>query len=219
MDLQIFLDNLPFLLEGLTNTLLLSIGCLVISIVVGTIVGLVRTTKNLLSRNLARLYIDLFRGLPIIVTLFMTFFLLPELNIMLNSYFSAVAGLSVWCSANIAEVVRGAIQSIPLTQTEAGLSLGLSPFQSMRYIIFPQAIRRMLPSLISLLANLIQATSLSVLIGNMELLKTAQLIIERVEIMEGTSVAFMFFTAILIMYFIICYPLSLLAQRLEKVYR
>src|SRR5690625_7496424 len=98
----------------------------------------------------SKLYIDLFRGLPIIVTLFMTFFLLPELNIMLNSYFSAVAGLSVWCSANIAEVVRGAIQSIPLTQTEAGLSLGLSPFQSMRYVVFPQAIRRMLPSLISL---------------------------------------------------------------------
>lgn len=149
----------------------------------------------------------------------MTFFLLPELNIELNPYFSAMAGLSVWSSANIAEAVRGAIISIPPTQTEASLSLGLKPLQTMRYVIFPQAVRRMLPSIISLLANLVHATSLSVLIGNMELLRTTQLIIERVEIMEGIPVALLFYTVILLMYFVICYPLSMLAKRMENVYQ
>lgn len=217
--MDILLANLPLLINGLVSTITLSISCLVLSVAAGVVIGLLRTTKNAISAGFAKIYIDLFRGLPIIVTLFMTFFLLPELNIKLNPYFSAMVGLSVWCSANIAEAVRGAIQSIPPTQTEASLSLGLKPLQTMRYVILPQAIRRMLPSIISLLANLVHATSLSVLIGNMELLKTAQLIIERVEIMEGIPVAFLFYTVILFMYFIICYPLSILSKRMEKVYR
>lgn len=217
--MDILLANLPLLLRGLVSTILLSISCLLLSLVIGTIIGFLRTTKNFFVSGFARIYIDLFRGLPIIVTLFMTFFLLPELNIELNPYFSAMAGLSVWSSANIAEAVRGAIISIPPTQTEASLSLGLKPLQTMRYVIFPQAVRRMLPSIISLLANLVHATSLSVLIGNMELLRTTQLIIERVEIMEGIPVALLFYTVILLMYFVICYPLSMLAKRMENVYQ
>lgn len=217
--MDILLANLPLLLRGLVSTILLSISCLLLSLVIGTIIGFLRTTKIFLVSGFARIYIDLFRGLPIIVTLFMTFFLLPELNIELNPYFSAMAGLSVWSSANIAEAVRGAIISIPPTQTEASLSLGLKPLQTMRYVIFPQAVRRMLPSIISLLANLVHATSLSVLIGNMELLRTTQLIIERVEIMEGIPVALLFYTVILLMYFVICYPLSMLAKRMENVYQ
>ncbi|HLR69344.1 MAG TPA: amino acid ABC transporter permease [Virgibacillus sp.] len=216
--MDILLENSPLLLKGLVSTITLSISCLLLSVVAGTIIGVLRTTRNVIVLNLAKLYINLFRGLPILVTLFMTFFLLPEFNIELNPYFSAMAGLSVWCSANIAEAVRGAIQSIPPTQTEASLSLGLKPLQTMRYVILPQAVRRMLPSIISLLANMVHATSLSVLIGNMELLKTAQLIIERIEVMQGIPVALMFYFVILLMYFVICYPLSLLSKRMEKAY-
>ncbi|GKU83503.1 ABC transporter permease [Niallia sp. NCCP-28] len=165
---------------------------------------------------LARGYAELFRGLPLVITLFMVFFILPEFGIQVNSFMSAMLALSVWSSANISIAVRGAIQSIPPTQIEASLSLGLSNFQTMRFVILPQAFRRVLPSIISLISNLIQSTSLSVLIGNTDFLKSAQILIERVEIMEGGAIAFQVYAFVIVVYFIICYPLSILAKKMEK---
>lgn len=185
----------------------------------GILVGVLQTVKSALVAAAARGYAELFRGLPIVITLFMVFFILPELGIRVNSYISAMIALSLWSSANISVAVRGAIQSIPPTQVEASHALGLSSVQTMVYVILPQAFRRMLPSVIGLLSNLIQSTSLSILIGNMDFLKSAQLVIERVEILEGGSIAFQVYTLVLVVYFVICYPLSLLSRRLERSYR
>lgn len=201
------------------KTLLLSVSCLMLSLIVGIIVGVLQTVKSRIVVILSRAYAELFRGLPIVITLFLVFFLLPEVGIRINNYLSAMFALSVWCSANISVAVRGAIQSIPPTQFEASASLGLNQFQTMRYVILPQAVRRMLPSVIGLMSNLIQSTSLSILIGNREFLKSAQLLIERVEILDGVAIAFQVYTLVLVVYFIICYPLSLLAKRLEQSYR
>lgn len=198
------------------KTLQLSASCIVIALVVGVIAGVMQTSKKVVIYSLARGYAELFRGLPIVITLFMVFFILPEVGIRVNSYISAMIALSLWSSANISVAVRGAIQSIPPTQVEASLSLGLSQFQTMRYVILPQAFRRMLPSIIGLLSNLIQSTSLSILIGNVDFLKSAQLIIERVEILQGVAMAFQMYTVVLVVYFIICYPLALLSRRMEK---
>ncbi|MFS0724335.1 amino acid ABC transporter permease [Paenibacillus sp. 1P07SE] len=183
------------------------------------IAGVLQTTKIKAVSMIANGYAELFRGLPIVITLFLVFFLLPEFGIQINSYLSAMIALSLWGSANISVAVRGAIQSIPPTQTEASYALGMSFVQTMRYVILPQAIRRMLPSVIGLMSNLIQSTSLSVLVGNLDFLKTAQLIIERVELMQGLSIAMQMYLIVLAVYFVICYPLSLLAKRLERVYR
>ncbi|UUZ92658.1 ABC transporter permease subunit [Paenibacillus sp. P25] len=122
-------------------------------------------------------------------------------------------------SANISVAVRGAIQSIPPTQIEAAQALGLSGFQTMMYVVLPQAFRRILPSVIGPLSNLVQSTSLSVLIGNLDFLKAAQLVIERVEILEGASIAFQVYTLVLAIYFVICYPLSMLSKKMEQRYR
>ncbi|WP_134703745.1 amino acid ABC transporter permease [Ammoniphilus sp. YIM 78166] len=198
------------------KTLQLSVSCIVIALVVGVLVGVMQTSKQMVIFSIARGYAELFRGLPIVITLFMVFFILPEVGIRVNSYISAMLALSLWSSANISVAVRGAIQSIPPTQVEASLSLGLSQLQTMRYVILPQAFRRMLPSIIGLLSNLIQSTSLSILIGNVDFLKSAQLIIERVEILQGAAIAFQMYTVVLVVYFVICYPLSLLSRRMER---
>lgn len=204
------------LLDGLVRTLLLSVSCIVIALIIGAIIGIMQTSKRVLTRSVAKGYAELFRGLPIVITLFLVFFILPEAGIEVNSYISAMIGLSLWSSANISVTVRGAIQSIPPTQVEASLALGMSSLQTMRYVIFPQAFRRMIPSIIGLISNLVQTTSLSVLIGNMDLLKSAQILIERVEILEGGAIAFQVYSLLLVVYFIICYPLSLLSRKMEK---
>ncbi|MFB5674213.1 amino acid ABC transporter permease [Paenibacillus terreus] len=217
--MEVLSKNLNFLLDGLINTILLSLSCLGIALVLGIIVGVLQTAHNRTVSMLMKGYAELFRGLPIVITLFLVFFLLPEMGIEVNNYVSAMIALSLWSSANISVAVRGAIQSIPPTQTEAGLALGLSPVQIMRYIILPQAVRRMLPSVIGLMSNLVQSTSLSVLIGNLDFLKSVQLVIERVELMQGLSIATQMYTLVLAVYFVICYPLSMLAKRLERAYR
>ncbi|MFT8322491.1 MAG: amino acid ABC transporter permease [Bacillus sp. (in: firmicutes)] len=211
------MKNFEFLLEGLMKTLLLSVCCIIIALILGVIIGALQSSrkKNIVS-VLARGYAELFRGLPLVITLFMVFFILPEFGIQVNSFISAMLALSVWSSANISIAVRGAIQSIPPTQVEASLALGLSNFQTMRFVILPQAFRRVLPSMISLISNLIQSTSLSVLIGNTDFLKSAQILIERVEIMEGGTIAFQVYAFVIVVYFIICYPLSILAKKMEK---
>jgi polar amino acid transport system permease protein len=214
--LGIILVNLPFLLKGLLNTILLSIVCLIVSMLFGILFGVLRTVKNPVIFWISKIYVEVFRGLPVMVTLFLIFFTLPVIGIHINTFFSAMIGLSLWTSANIAETVRGSIQSIPPAQTEASYSLGLNYVQTMRYVILPQAARRMLPSVIGLLSNLVQATSLTVLIGNLELLKSAQLIIERIEVMNGISIAFVIYGVVLIGYFILCYPLSIWSKKLEK---
>jgi polar amino acid transport system permease protein len=214
--LGIILVNLPFLLKGLLNTILLSIVCLIVSMLFGILFGVLRTVKNPVIFWIAKIYVEVFRGLPVMVTLFLIFFTLPVIGIHINTFFSAMIGLSLWTSANIAETVRGSIQSIPPAQTEASYSLGLNYMQTMRYVILPQAARRMLPSIIGLLSNLVQATSLTVLIGNLELLKSAQLIIERIEVMNGISIAFAIYGVVLVGYFIVCYPLSIWSKKLEK---
>lgn len=214
--MEILISNSPLLIKGLINTILLSVCCLMLSLIVGIIVGSLRTMEQFIVIWLSKVYIDVFRGLPLIVTLFLIFFILPIIGIQINTFLSATVGLSLWASANVAETVRGAIQSISPTQTEASYSLGLNYWRTMRFVIIPQATRRMLPSIIGLLTNLIQATSLTVLIGNMELLKSAQLIIERMEVMGGVSVAFLFYGIVLAGYFVLCYPLSKLAKKLEK---
>lgn len=217
--MEVLSKNLNFLLDGLINTILLSLSCLGIALVLGIIVGVLQTAHNRTVSMLMKGYAELFRGLPIVITLFLVFFLLPEMGIEVNNYVSAMIALSLWSSANISVAVRGAIQSIPPTQTEAGLALGLGPVQIMRYIILPQAVRRMLPSVIGLMSNLVQSTSLSVLIGNLDFLKSVQLVIERVELMQGLSIATQMYTLVLAVYFVICYPLSMLAKRLERAYR
>lgn len=209
-------ESFPFLVEGFINTIWLSICCVVMSIILGVIIGILRSLDQKIILTITKFYITVFRGIPSLVILFLVFFIFPAVGIHISSFLSAVVGLSLWGSANVAESVRGSIQSITKGQTEASYALGLNYPQTMRYVILPQATKRILPSIIGILTNLIQSTSLTVLIGNVEFLKSAQITIERIEMSGESSVVFILYTFVLLGYFIICYPLSLWSRNLEK---
>jgi polar amino acid transport system permease protein len=209
------IESLPFLLKGFVNTIWLSLCCVVVSVIIGVVIGVCRTLEQTVIRLLSKIFIDVFRGIPTLVVLFLVFFLLPVMGIQISNFLSAVVGLSLWAIATVAEVVRGSIQSIPKSQTEVSYALGMNYPHTMVYVILPQATKRAIPSIIGILTNLIQSTSLTVLIGNLEFLKTAQITIERVE-MTGQHIAFMLYAFVLIGYFLICYPLSLWSRNLEK---
>ncbi|MFJ5768914.1 amino acid ABC transporter permease [Psychrobacillus sp. NPDC093180] len=209
-------ESFPFLVEGFINTIWLSICCVVMSIILGVIIGILRSMNQKVILAITKFYITVFRGIPSLVILFLVFFLFPAIGIHISSFLSAVVGLSLWGSANVAESVRGSIQSITKGQTEASYALGLNYAQTMRYVILPQATKRILPSIIGILTNLIQSTSLTVLIGNVEFLKTAQITMERIEMSGESSVVFILYTFVLLGYFIICYPLSLWSRNLER---
>ncbi|EKN66436.1 amino acid ABC transporter permease [Neobacillus bataviensis LMG 21833] len=210
------IESFPFLMKGLLNTIWLSICCVLASIIFGVLIGIIRTIENRITSIITKIFITIFRGIPSLVVLFLVFFLLPTLGIHISSFLSAVIGLSLWGSANVAEAVRGSIQSIHKGQTEASYALGLNYPLTMRYVILPQATKRVLPSIIGILTNVIQSTALTVLIGNVEFLKSAQIQIERIEMSGQSSVVFILYAVVLIGYFLICYPLSLWSRNLEK---
>ena len=174
------------------------------------------------SRWLIRLYIEVFRGLPIIVTLFLVYYGLPPISPALQfSPLNATAiALVLWGSAQVAEASRGAVGSIPGEQHEAAAALGFGWVGRHRYVILPQALRRLLPPLVSLLVNIIQNTTLAGVIGGLELLSAAQRQNERVAavppIGTGQIHALEIFLGIAVLFFLISFPLTRLAAYLER---
>ncbi|MGH9067424.1 MAG: amino acid ABC transporter permease [Acidimicrobiales bacterium] len=201
---------------GLETTVLLAVVTIAVSIVVGTVIGTFLTVPSRLARLPLRLYVEVWRGLPIIVTLFFVFFALPIIGFHVNTFGAAAIGLSLWGTANVAEIVRGAVQSIPSGQSEAAAALGFRWAQRMRYVVLPQAARRTLPPMVSLLTNLTQATTLGVVIGLLEVLEASQRSIERLLVGTGNSHAIAILGAVLVIFFVICFPLTVLSRWLER---
>jgi polar amino acid transport system permease protein len=201
--------------QGLRDTVLLSVLTIVVSVVVGIIFGSMLTLPVAAARLPVRAYVEVWRGLPVILTLFFVFFALPAMNVRLSAFAAACLGLSLWASANVAEIVRGAVQSIQPGQFQAARALGFSWPRAMAYVILPQSVRRMLPPLVSFLTNLIQCTSLAAIIGGFELLQSARHSIERLTVETGNSEAIPILAAVMLVYFVLCFPLSQVARRLE----
>ena len=164
------------LLEGLKGMLRVAVVSLIGSTVIGVVLGTLLTIHFRPSRILIRLYIEVFRGLPIIVTLFLVYYGLPPLSPSLQ--FSPLTATSIalvlWGSAQVAEASRGAVGSIPREQHEAAAALGFGWVGRHRYVILPQALRRLLPPLVSLLVNIIQNSTLAAVIGGIELLQAGK---------------------------------------------
>ncbi len=181
---------LPALLQGALITLQLTAASVALGSIGGVALGIARLSKfkflgiRLLSLA-ARVYIDFFRGTPLLVQLFMIYFGVPPLvrsigiDFTFNQWSAAIVGLSLNSAAYLAEIVRAGIQSIEAGQKEASESLGLGPTQTMRYVIFPQALRRMIPPLGNEFITLLKDTSLVAIIGYQELFRQGQLIVAR----------------------------------------
>jgi His/Glu/Gln/Arg/opine family amino acid ABC transporter permease subunit len=204
---------------GLKETLRIAAFAVVGSTVIGIVLGTLMTIRFWASRALIRLYVELFRGLPIVVTIFLVYYALPGAPVIhhrFSPFTGAAIGLTLWGSAQVAEATRGAVQSIPREQHEAAAALGFGWVGRHRSVILPQALRRLLPPLVSLQANVIQNTTIASLIGVTELLATGQRSVERLQFTSPESHAFAIYGAIMVGFFLISFPLTRLAIFLER---
>ena len=207
---------------GLPGTLRIAAFSLVASLVVGVVLGTLLTIRFQPSRALIRLYVEVWRGLPIIVTIFIVFFVFPVAGhqFEFDPFTSATVGLSLWGSAQIAEATRGAVQSIPREQHEAAAALGFGWVGRHAFVILPQAFRRLLPPVVSLLVGIIQNTTLASVIGASELLTTGKQQVERITSPPPAGIgeihAIEIYGAVMVVFFLISFPLTRLAIFLER---
>ena len=208
--------------EGLPNSLRIAAIAIVASTLIGMLLGTLITINFLPSRLAIRFYIEVWRGLPLIVTIFIVFFWLPALSDSLR--FEAVTagaiGLSLWGSAQVAEATRGAVQSIPREQHEAAAALGFGWLGRHTYVIVPQSFRRLLPPLVGLLVGIVQNTTLASVIGASELLSAGTRSVERLTFPPPSGIgeihALEIYGAVAVLFFVISYPLILLSNYLER---
>ncbi|KUJ36857.1 amino acid ABC transporter permease [Streptomyces sp. NPDC093228] len=205
-----------YLAGGLRETALLALVSIAASLLVGILLGALLTLPSKPVRAVVRAYVEIWRGLPIIIILFLIFFVLPIIGVRVNTFIAAAIGLSLWGSANVAEVVRGAVQSVPRGQAEAAAALGFSWTGRMRHVLLPQAARRALPPLIGLVVNLTQQTSLAAVIGLVDILEASQRSIERLTLSGGSTHAVPILGAVLAVFFVICLPLTMLSRWYER---
>lgn len=215
--LQIFEgENLWRLLGGLMVSLRIAFAAVGISLVGGVLMGMAMNSKSVLLKGLCRIFLESVRIVPQLAWLFIFYFEMTKVfHLHLPAELASVIVFSLWGTAEMGDLVRGAITSLPAHQRESGLAVGLTKVQLYRYIILPQAVRRLLPPAINLVTRMIKTTSLVVLIGVIEVLKVGQQVIE-VSIFSNPQASFWVYGFIFFLYFIVCWPVSVLAKWLEN---
>jgi polar amino acid transport system permease protein len=205
----IYRNRIP-ILSGLWITVQLAVIVIIAGTLIGLLVGLALTYGPRWLRTIVRVYVDLIRGIPMLVTIFVIFYGLPIVLRMDAGAFESVAlALSLFAGAYMAEIVRGAVTSIPKSQDEAGKSIGLTFWPRMQYVILPQAIRRALPPWVNLCVEIIKGTSLVSLVSVTDLMWSTTKLIER------THEPIPFYLTTGTIYFAICFTLSRFALRYE----
>ncbi len=208
--------NMLRLLQGLWVAVKISLVSIVISLPLGVVVGYLMTLKNKVVRAIFRVYLEIVRIMPQLVLLFIVYFgTTRALGWDLSGEAASIIVFVFWGTAEMGDLVRGALISIPKHQYESSQTLGLSKFQTNVYVIIPQTIRRLVPLSINLITRMIKTTSLVLMIGVVEMLKVAQQIIEANR-MVSPNAAFGVFLVVFILYFLVCWPISMLAGKLEK---
>ena len=219
MDFQVIIDNFGFLfLQGFLGfgefaggTLRLAIPAIVLGFALGTVIGLGRLAKTRSIRVIATIYVEFFRGVPLVMVIFWFWFIIPNLlNISLPEYGVALTAFVIFEAAYLGEIVRAGIQSVPQGQVEAAAATGLSRARTMRHIVLPQALRNMIPALVTQFIVLLKDTSLASIIGYIDLTKAAQIVNNR-EIRP-----FELYLFIAVVYWCFSYAMSRYAQRLER---
>jgi len=203
--------HLNFLLQGLLVTIEVAFISILLSFIVGTLIGVVRYSKIPVLSPVMGFLVETVRNLPLLLIIFFTYFALPEVGIKMSKMNAAIVALVIFESAMLAEIVRSGLNSIDKGQIEAARSSGLNAVQTMRLIVLPQALRRMVPPLVSQFISLLKDTSLAVVIALPELMNHAQII-------NGRNVNYVIptFLIVALMYFIVNYALSVLSRKLES---
>ncbi|WP_111494730.1 MULTISPECIES: amino acid ABC transporter permease [Marinobacter] len=210
-DWSAAIGSVPYLLKGIPYTLLISFGGLLIGFAIGIVMGLASISRNRLLRWPATAYIEIFRGTPILVQVLFIFYGLPDIvGGPINALTAGIAAIALNSGAYISEVVRGGVQSIDKGQSEAGLSLGLSRSQTFWSVVWPQALRRMIPPLGNQAIVSIKDTSLFSVIGVGELVRQGQIYI------ATTFTAFEVYFMVALLYLAITLTLSFLLRLAER---
>jgi His/Glu/Gln/Arg/opine family amino acid ABC transporter permease subunit len=218
MDLSVVANNWKFLIvQGLIGfgpfiggTLRLAIPAIVLGFVLGIFVGLARLAEARLIRVPATAYVEFFRGVPLVMVIFWIWFIIPQLlRLPIPEYGVALTAFVIFEAAYFGEIVRAGVQSVPRGQVEAATALGMTTAKTMTYVILPQALKNMVPSLVTQMIVLFKDTSLASIIGYVDLTKAAQIVNNR-EIKP-----FQLYLFIAVVYWICTYSMSRMAQRLE----
>ena len=216
LDVLLKGNNMIRLLQGMWVALEISLISIVISMPLGILVGALMTVKNKIVRVIFRIYLEIIRIMPQLVLLFIVYFgSTRAFGWSLSGETASVIVFVLWGTAEMGDLVRSALISIPKHQYESSEALGLTKIQTYRYIIIPQTVRRLVPLAINLITRMIKTTSLVLMIGVVEMLKVAQQIIEANR-MTSPNAAFGIFLVVFILYFIACWPISMLARYLER---
>ena len=203
-------NSLPFFFKGLWMTVAVSGLSLIAGTIIGFICGIIRATGNKFLKFIIGAWVDLIRGTPFLVQIFIIFFILPSAGIELEAFPAAVIALSNLAASFICEIVAGGILSVPRGQWEAAKATGLSPYRRLFHVVLPQAMRVILPPLVGQYVLLIKDSSVVSVIGVMDLTRVGWVTVNRIP--EGLMV----FSLVGILYFVISYPLIRLSNRLEK---
>ena len=218
MDINVILNNMGFLiLQGFLGlgaftggTLRLAIPAIILGFILGVIIGLSRLARSYWIKIPATIYVEFFRGVPLVMVIFWFWFIIPVLlGKSLPEYGVALTAFVIFEAAYLAEIVRAGIQSVPRGQVEAATATGLTRAQTMRYVILPQALRNMIPALVTQFIVLLKDTSLASIIGYVDLTKAAQIVNNR-EIRP-----FELYLFIAVVYWLCSYSMSRYARRLE----
>jgi polar amino acid transport system permease protein len=209
-DIAALYKAIPALFWGATVTLRVTVLSIVIGLLIGIVAGLARVWPNTFLRTVASAYIELVRGTPLLVQIFLVYFGLPALGLNLDPFVAGIIAMGVNSGAYVGEIVRGGIESIAQGQMEAALSLGMTWWQTMYYVILPQAFVRILPPLGNEFIALLKDSSLVSTIAIAELTRTGQIIITR------TFKSFEIWSGVALFYFVMTYAISRVVKYSEK---
>lgn len=210
MSISVLLSNFPYLMQGAVVTLWMSVVVIALGTLLGVAVGIIASGGGVILRSVVNVYVFTFRGIPVLVVMFLGFYTFPAFGIRLSAYSAVVISMIVYVGAFVTEAVRGAIAAVPSGQVAAAKSLGMRRFTMLREIILPQASRLAIAPILNISLMAIKQTSYASVVGAWELSFAAR------EVVERTLASFQIFLGVMLIYFIICYPLSLLARYCEQ---
>ena len=209
-------SNLSRLLNGLAITAEIAFISVFFACIFGVVLGLIMTIKNRWVQVISHFYLEFVRIIPLLALLFIAYFGLAKwFDIHLNGITVCILVFIFWGTAEMGDLMRSALTSIEKHQLESAYALGLNRLQTFYYILLPQSIKRVTPSAINLFTRMVKTSSLAMLIGVLEVIKVGQQIIET-SLFTDPSAALWIYGVIFMLYFVICYPLSLFSRYLEK---
>jgi His/Glu/Gln/Arg/opine family amino acid ABC transporter permease subunit len=211
--IDLILSSATLVGRGLAVTLLVSVSVLLLGTIIGALGGLSLLYGARPLRLAARFYVDTLRGVPQLVLIFAIFYGFPAIGLRVSAIAAGILALSLFCGAHVAEIIRGAVASIPRGQMDAAMGIGLTFRQRLRHVILPQAVARILPAWINTAVEIVKSSSLVSLVSVVDLTMAVQQIVGR------TREALLFYALAAALYFIINFSLSLAGQRLEKRFR